>query len=40
MVPAAMRGVEPTAQMKDGVLEIRVPKPPAEASNSRPVPVH
>ncbi len=40
MIPAAMRGAEPVAQMKDGVLEIRVPKPPAEANNSRPVPVH
>jgi HSP20 family protein len=40
MIPAAMRGAEPIAQMKDGVLEIRVPKPPAEASISRSVPVH
>jgi HSP20 family protein len=40
ILPFALRGAEPAAQMKDGVLEIRVPKPDAKAVSPRPVPVH
>jgi HSP20 family protein len=40
IIPAALRGAEPVAQMKEGVLEIRVARPAAEAARSRSVPVH
>ncbi len=40
LIPAAMRGAEPTAHMKDGVLEIHVQKPAPEAVAPRPLPVH
>jgi HSP20 family protein len=41
LIPGALRGIaEPTAQIKDGVLEVRVQKPAKEATTARPVPVH
>ncbi len=39
MIPAA-RGGEPTAQMRDGVLEIRIQKPANETTSPRTVPIH
>lgn len=39
MVPAGMRGAEPSAQMRDGALEIRIPKATVESPSPRPVPV-
>lgn len=39
MIPA-VRGGEPAAQMKDGVLEIRIPKAAAESVAPRTVPIH
>lgn len=39
LIPAA-RGAEPSAQMREGVLEIRIQKPTAEAAAARTVPIH
>jgi len=39
-VPGGIRGPEPSAQMRDGVLEIRFPRPPSTGNRPRPVPVH
>ena len=39
MVPGILRGAEPSAQMKDGVLEIRFQKQ-AQSATPKPVPVH
>src|SRR5262245_54226825 len=39
MIPAA-RGAEPAAQMKDGVLEIRIQKPADDTIAPRTVPIH
>jgi HSP20 family protein len=39
MIPAVRSG-EPAAQMKDGVLEIRIPKAAAESVAPRTVPIH
>src|SRR5262245_47827064 len=38
--PGGIRGAEPSAQMREGVLEIRFPRPPATAATPRPVAVH
>ena len=40
LVVPAVRGGEPAAQMKDGVLEIRIPKADAETVAPRNVPIH
>lgn len=40
MLPAGARGSEPSAQMRDGVLEITIPKPAGPATAPKPVPVH
>ena len=39
MVPAGLRGTEPSAQIKDGALEIRIPKAAAESTSARSLPV-
>ena len=39
LVPGGIRGSEPNAQMKDGVLELRFPREP-QAAAPRPVAVH
>jgi len=39
-LPGGIPGPEPSAQMRDGVLEIRFPRQPAAARRPRPVPVH
>jgi HSP20 family protein len=40
VLPAARRGAEPSARMKDGVLEIRIARDTSHAEPPRPVPVN
>jgi len=39
MVPAGIKGAEPSAQIKDGTLEIRIAKATAESTSPRSVPI-
>jgi HSP20 family protein len=39
-LPATTRSVEPAAEMKDGILEIRIPKEGRETAAPREIPVH
>jgi HSP20 family protein len=40
LIQEGIRGAEPNAQIREGVLEIRFPRPPQQATSPRPVPVH
>jgi len=38
-LPIAVKSTEPNAQLRDGILEIRIPKEPRENSAPRPIPL-
>jgi HSP20 family protein len=40
LLSGVVRGAEPRAEMKDGILEIRIPKEPREVATSMPVSIH
>jgi len=40
LLSGVVRGAEPRAEMKDGILEIRIPKEPREVATPMPVSIH